>query len=353
MSLHRIHLAALTIVGLVSIGSAGCAQPHRVAVVDGTVVMQTGRSPEVSTFDAATGKRGSEWFHDPDGSALSVASRDVAGRSLVLSHGVSGVAVHDAASGQVLQRTFMRLHPSDRPVLSRAAYFVPAWGHEGSAWVGFDLKTGRRTLDVRCDSGAALVANDDVLLTIADGSLVGYSAEDAKERWRATTAVRQPLLVRGNRALVRLEDERLGIFVASSGALERAVEVDGEAFQEEDGELVNLAAWETSFAFVADDTLRAFDLASGQKLFEHASVDRFVPAAKLLVVADGAELRGLDAKTGETRWKLQLDSAPQSLVSHRTTVALDEAGSVVTVDAATGKRLWSSATTSPAIAAGP
>jgi outer membrane protein assembly factor BamB len=70
-------------------------------------------------------------------------------------------------------------------------------------------------------------------------------------------------------------------------------------------------------------------------------------------VADGAELRGLDAKTGETRWKLQLDSAPQSLVSHRTTVALDEAGSVVTVDAATGKRLWSSATTSPAIAAGP
>jgi outer membrane protein assembly factor BamB len=261
----------------------------------------------------------------------------------VLSHGASGVAVHDAASGQVLQRTFMQLHPSDRPVLSRTAFFVPAWAGEGSAWVGFDLKTGRRTLDVRCDAGAALAANDDVLLTMSGGSLVGYSAEDAKERWRATTAVSRPLLVRGNRALVRLADERLGIFVASSGALERALEVDDEAFEEEAGLLVNLAAWETSFAFVADATLRVFDLASGQKLFEHPGVDRFVPAAKLLVVADGAELRGLDPKTGETRWKLPLDASPRALVAHRTTVALDEAGGVLTVDASTGKRLWSSA----------
>jgi outer membrane protein assembly factor BamB len=327
-----------------SLSLGACTPPHRVALVDGTVVMQATPSPEVSTFDASTGKRGSQWFHDPDGSPLSVASQEVAGRSLVLTHGASGVAVHDAASGQVLQRTLMRLHPNDRPVLSRAAFFVPAFGPEGSAWVGFDLKTGRRTLDVRCDSGAALAANDDVLLTMEDGSLVGYSAEDAKERWRATTAVSRPLLVRGNRALVRLADERLGIFVASSGALERALEVDTEAFEEEEGVLVNLATWETSFGFVADDTLRVFDLASGQKLFEHAAVDRFIPAAKLLVVSDGAELRGLDAKTGETRWKLQLDATPRALVAHRATVALDEAGAVLTVDATSGKRLWSSAT---------
>lgn len=347
MSLGRL-LTCLSIGALV----VGCAARRDTEVVDGAVVVFESSRAEVTSHNARTGKPIAAWSHDRDGSRQFVVDASVIGRPLVISHGRGGVAVHDAHTGEVSQRILMRLHPSERPRLSRTSMFLPAWAEpiaapfgavreaeQAGAWIGFDLKTGRRTIDVRADRLAPLVANDDVLATLENGALVGYSAEDGRERWRSQVAVVRPLVITGNHLLVELPDDRLGVFVASSGALDRTLEPGAEAFDCGLGGEPNLRATRGLAATLTSAGLSVLELPSGRRAFQDADAQAFSFAGDRLIVVTPSEVRALDLSTGKLRWKASITGVT-SLSSDGDIAAVGSSSGLAVFETQTGKKLY-------------
>ncbi len=331
---------------------SACAGVARdTGVVDGAVVVFERSGPAVQSLNGRTGKPIATWSHDRDGSAQTVVSSAVTGRPLVISHGLAGVAVHDAHTGEVSQRIHMRLHPEDRPCLSRTAMFLPAWTEasgtpwnairsedEAGAWIGFDLRTGKRTLNVRSDRYARLVANDDVLATMENGALVGYSAEDGRERWRSQVVVVEPVLVSGNHLLAKLPDDKLGVFVASSGALERTLEPGASAFGEGLGGAPNLRASSGFLGILTDNGLSVIKLATGQAAFKEADAQSFLFAGDRLVVVTSSELRALDLPSGSIKWKTATTDVT-SLAADPDLTVVGMSGGLSIFDTKTGKKV--------------
>lgn len=350
MSFLRL-LGSLTF-GLSALAVTACAGTVRdTGVVDGAVVVFERSGSDVQSLNARTGKPIASWSHDRDGSFQTVVSSLVTGRPLVISHGLAGVAVHDAHTGEVAQRIFMRLHPEDRPCLSRTAMFLPAWNEavgtpwnavrsedEPGAWVGFDLRTGRRTLDLRADRYAPLVANDDVLSTMENGALVGYSAEDGRERWRSQVAVVAPVALSGNHLLVELPDDKLGVFIASSGALERTLEPGSDVFGTGLGGAPNLRASRGFAGALTGEGLSVIKLSSGQTVFKEADARAFSFAGERLVVLGDAEIRALDLATGSVKWKAPITDVT-SLASDGELTAVGGRAGLTVFDTQTGKKV--------------
>lgn len=336
--LRRVSCLLLTALAL---PLAGCAPSVlHFGVVDGAVILHKAPGTEVLSLNASTGESLSRWTHDGAGSAPTTVPTDVFGRAVVLVHGANGVAVRDARTGEITQRIFAAVDPHERPVLSRTAMFLPTWAGENSVWVGFDLQTGRRNLNLRCDSHSPLIANDDILATMSEGVLVGYSADDGRERWRSSLAVERPVLIRGNHLLARLEDDVLGIFVASSGALARKLEPNAEVFGRGLGGAPKLTAWENSLGMLTSEGLTVVDLETGRNQFRHEGAESCVYSGSRVVVSVGTELRGLDAATGATRWKQELGSKPVAVTADARTTLVQLEDALLAVDATSGKKLF-------------
>ena len=339
-------------VGLLALSTPACASVARdTGVVDGAVVVFERSGASVQSLNGRTGKPIATWSHDRQGSTQTVVGSSVTGRPLVISHGLAGVAVHDAHTGEVSQRINMRVHPEDRPCLSRTAMFLPAWTEatgtpwnavrsedEPGAWIGFDLRTGKRTLNVRSDRYAPLVANDDVLSTMENGALVGYSAEDGRERWRSQVVVVAPVAVSGNHLLVELPEDKLGIFVASSGALERTLEPGSSTFGAGLGGAPNLRASKGFAGVLTDDGLSVIKLATGQSVFKETDARAFSFAGDRLIVLTSTEVRALELASGSVKWKNPMTDVT-SLSSDSDLTVIGASAGLTIFDTQTGKKV--------------
>ncbi|MFO0547988.1 MAG: PQQ-binding-like beta-propeller repeat protein [Polyangiaceae bacterium] len=341
--MERIERAAvlLALAGLVG----GCGLPApRAGIVGERIVVQARHHAPIAVIDGHTGDK----VFVASGDGL-VDGAPTDGR-LVFLHGDGGLYARDISSGTVAWRVFTKIDYAARAVVTKKAVFVPVEGLLGSeglmreapppVWAGFKKDTGEHVLDLACDAGAPLATNDDILVTFEHAELVGYNAEDGKERWRSTLAgVRPPVLVSGGFLYARVDDEEIGSFNAASGALREKVKLGGtDAFSGFLGTQPHVAATGGTLVWIEGGALHAADGESGKELWSHAGVEVMTVGDGAAYVAVGKDLAALDLATGTERWKLTLAKSLENLSAGQGAVAARVSGDeVIVIDAATGK----------------
>ncbi|MBK8942404.1 MAG: PQQ-binding-like beta-propeller repeat protein [Polyangiaceae bacterium] len=334
-SLPRLRLR-LPLVACLLLGAAACAPPApRAMVADGRIAVQQGIRKSLHLIDAGTGAAVSlpagGWSDAP-----------AAKKGLVFTHGAGGLVARDLTTGEVKWRVLMKMSYLARVVPTQKVVFVPYFAHVDllggteTGWVALDVEKGQRVYEVRADRFAPLAANDDVVVTIENGELVGYSVSDGKERWRSTVKASGPLTIEDNRVYARSEDQ-LAIFTAASGALQRRVDLGGtDAFRWFRTPFVvkgNTIAWiDSSVLSVADAT-------TGKPLWKREGVEDLAIASGLVIASRDDQLEGLDLATGASKWKVAINHDSASLsAGGDVIVARVETDEVAVLDAATGKQ---------------
>lgn len=339
-------VTALLTTAAVTLSSA-CLPAPRVSVFKDRVVVQRDIRQPVFAVDAKTGKSiaqmpGEGWADAPT----------VRG-DIVYFHGKSGLVARDLKSGAVLWRVLMNVSLLFPVVASKDKVFAPQLIQKDllskpeMSWVAFDAVKGTKLFELRADAYAPLAANDDVAVTVENRELCGYSVTDGKERWRSTVAAGKPLLIEGGRLFARTGDE-LGVFNASSGALQRRIDLGGTDalgwFRP------GFAARGPMLGWIEGHVLNVADVGSGKKVWQHEGSDLFAMTSGVLASARHDLVEGLDLATGAKKWKLVLEDDADSLSADGDTIVA-RAGDVITViDAATGKRRFDFDTESGAAA---
>jgi outer membrane protein assembly factor BamB len=322
---------SLTLTLAIVSGLLGCTPPPpRATVIANRVLVQDGVGHEVRSLDAETGKPVAKFPFEGWADGL-----DSSGR-LVFIHGANGLAARDIDSGAVKWRIFMKLGYGWRAVSGGGLVFAPQWQEEKPAWVGFDAATGSRRFEIKSDRWAPLAANGDVAVTLEKRSLVGYSLADGKERWRSEIEARPPVFIEGNRLFARIDDE-IGVFTASSGALRRKLEPEGSSqFIAFRGSRPQMAANSEHLAWVAGDTLRVANLESGKIKWTRPESELLAMTDDVVVTNDGPKVVGLDPATGKVKWRFEADDDPEGISAADGLVTIRTDGLSV-VDAKTGK----------------
>lgn len=339
---HRLlarRLTSLVAASALCASAASCAPPPpRAQVVDGHIAVQAGIRQPLHLIDAGTGVAVST----PDGGW---SDAPAAKKGLVYTHGAGGLVARDLTSGEVKWRVLMKMSYLARVVPTSKAVFVPYYTHVDllggteQGWVALDVEKGQRLYEVRADRFAPLAANDDVVVTLENGELVGYSTADGKERWRSTVKVSGPLSIEDNRVFARSEDQ-LAIFTAASGALQRRVDLGGtDPFRWFRAPFV---AHGNTIAWIDSSVLSVADVTTGKPLWKKEGVEDLAVAGGLLIASRDDQLEGLDLATGASKWKVALDHDSSSLAAGGDAiVARVERDELAVLDAATGKRRFS------------
>lgn len=328
----RLRLRAGLLAGLLAAASACLPPPPRAGVIGGHVVVQRSFADPIQTLDAETGRAVATM--PPEGWANAVIGHDGA----VFFHGRFGLVARELRTGQVRWRVMMMSGRTQPVVSSKGLVFVQQRESDASSWIGFEAATGRRSFELRTDALSPLAANDDVLVGFENRDLVGYNAADGKERWRSALEVRPPLLIENGRLYARVEDQ-LGVFTASSGSLQKRLDLGGTDAFHPSAVRPQLAAGGNQVAWIQDEVLHVADAASGKESWRHERAELLALTADAVVTSWDGELLGLDPATGSAKWKLSLDEDPLSITAREQTIAvrLPDARYAV-VDARSGKR---------------
>jgi len=144
------------------------------------------------------------------------------------------------------------------------------------------------------------------------------------------------VFIEGSRLFARVDDE-IGVFTASSGALQRKLEPEGRSpFIAFRGSRPRMAAHGKHLAWVASDTLTVADLDTGKIKWTRPECDLVAMTEGVVVTNDGPLVVGLDPATGKTKWRLEVDDEPEGISAGDGVVAVRTSGLNV-VDAETGK----------------
>jgi outer membrane protein assembly factor BamB len=326
MQLHKLSAT----IAFLSVLSGCTPPPPRATVVANRVLVQDAVGREVRSLDATTGKPIARFPFEGWADGL-----DSSGR-LVFMHGANGLAARDIDTGDVKWRIFMKLGYGWRAVAGGGVVFAPQWQEDKPAWVGFDAATGSRRFEIKSDRWAPLAANGDVAVTLEKQALVGYSLADGKERWRSEIEARPPVFIEGNRLFARVDD-KIGVFTASSGALRRKLEPEGSSqFIAFRGSQPQMAANAEHLAWVASDTLMVASLESGKVAWTRPDCDLLAMTDDIVVTNDGPRVVGLDPATGKVRWRFEAKDDPDGISAADGLVTI-RTEDLNVVDAKTGK----------------
>ncbi len=330
------YLSQPALVALALSFTAACAPPlPRANLVGDRVLIQAQAGRDVQSLDAKSGQRVASFGFEGWADGL-----DSSGK-LVFVHGAGGLAARDVDSGEVRWRVMMKLGYAWRAEAGGSLVFAPVWRDKDSTWIAFDGATGSRRFELSTDRWAPLQANGDVIVTIDDDTLVAYDATDGKARWRSEIEVRSPLLLAGSRLFVRLDDDRLGVFTASSGALQRRIDPGGTGpFRGFRGTHPRLAANAKLVGWIQDDVLSVADAGSGKVSWTKSDAELLAMSDTVVVTTVGDQVLGLDPATGSQKWRFNADEEPESVVARGDTVAV-RAGELVVLDAQSGKKRFS------------
>ncbi|NUP06118.1 MAG: PQQ-binding-like beta-propeller repeat protein [Polyangiaceae bacterium] len=333
MRLRGTYASILTASALVF---AACTPPSpRAAIYGGRIAVQENIRDTIHSID---GKSGKSVAMPSGGWADAPPTKD----GLIFVHGDGGLAARDIVTGAVKWRVLLKMSYLANVVPTKEVVFVPfvaradLMGGTIAGWVALDRDKGTRLYDVRSDKFAPLAANDDIVATIENGELVGYATADGKERWRSSIKTDGPLLIENGRLFGRTED-KLAVFTASSGALQRRMDLGGtDAFR---SFRRPFAAKGNTIAWIESDVLNVADATTGKQLWKRDDVDDLAVTSNIVVAARDDQLEGLDLATGASKWKLSIDNDACSLAADGDTVVarLDDER-VAVIDAATGKR---------------
>lgn len=313
---------------------AACTPAPRAAIHGGRIAAQENIRDPLYSIDVKTGTS----VPMPSGGwADAPATKD----GLVFVHGQGGLAARDLTTGAVRWRVLVKMSYLWNVVPSKQVVFVPHLAHVDllggtvTGWAALDLAKGLKVYEVRADRFAPLAADDNIAVTIENGELVGYAATDGKERWRSAVKAEGPLVIANGRLFARSEDT-LAVFNASSGALQRRIDLGGtDAFR---SFRQPLASQGDMVAWIESHVLHVADLGSGKPLWKREGVEDLALANNIVVASRDAQLEGLDLATGTSKWKLTLDHDSKSLSADGDTIVAridDETLSVI--DAMTGK----------------
>lgn len=332
----RLSFLALSVLAL-GVLATSCNPPTpRSSLAGGRLVVQEHFASTIYALDARTG--GAVVAMPGDGWVEAGAVRD----GVAFLHGHNGLVARDLKTGKVRWRSFVNLGYTWKLTVAKDLVFAQQRFYKGgftgpeTSWVGFDTATGIKRYELLTDRRAPLVANDDVAVTFEQKELVGYNVNDGKERWRSTVEASGPLYVEAGKVYARTGDQ-LGIFSATTGALQRRVDLGGtDAF---DGLRPAFAARGNTFAWVESSVLHVADAATGKEMWRKEGVESLAICAGVVVAGAGGRLFAFDLTTGSQKWKSELAVEDDTLAGADDAVSVRlDSTHVVVVEAATGKQ---------------
>jgi len=317
---------------------AACAPgPPRASIVAGHVVAQPAFRAPVLVIDTASGKVIAKLTGT--GFADAPPSKD----GTFFHHGDGGLVAHEASTGAVRWRVFAKLPYYFGPVVSETHVFVFDNSGREHAWRGFDALTGAKAFDVACSDYAPLTAGGGQLFTFDDDGLVVRSGADGKTKYRVERDVDPPVLAASDRFYARLDD-RLGVFRADNGRLERTLDVGDDALDMCAGVARGLAVTDDVVAAAGDDAVRVVDAGSGKARWATtlAGAESISVASGVAVVGAGATVVAFEVASGRKRWSATIDDDAEGVFARDGLVAVRSGDAhVVVLDLETGKRRFS------------
>jgi outer membrane protein assembly factor BamB len=315
-----------------------------------TLTSMQAAGPNLFALDGKTGKI--LWRYDTDGQI--VIPPTLGGGQVFVASDIGSthfLRAIDARTGAPIWQ-YMRKNPpecmcSQASILSGNLLFAQSDGHSLYAFAPNGAAPSRRLWQFPGDGAeltSPVVADGTVVFGSGDHNVYALDAKTGAVKWTATTGYifTAAPLVQNNVVVIGDQGGNISgfdlatgksLWSASAGAIDVAA----------------AAKADTAYLVSADHSVYAFNVKSGQQLWQTAMDDfsEFSPivGANLVIVANRAgELLGLDAQTGKRAWMTQLAGTPFSQPvfwpAKDAIVLKINDHQIGAFDAATGKSLW-------------